>query len=147
MRGHIVGLRHDLMIDSAFDTPAEAKGAKEITRKLLQSQGYTVNRNKSVWSTYVVQLDESAIDDPGEGWVYVGETSLSPEDRLTQHLSGARNRRGRLYSKKVMEHGQHLRYDLMEGLPSQYSSEASKRAEAELAERLRENGYRVEGGH
>ncbi len=147
VRGHVVKLRSDLMVDAEFDSQDSARAAKEITQKLLQAQGYTVNRGKSMWSTYVIQLDEGAIDDPGSGWVYVGETSLSPEDRLAQHLSGARNRRGRLYSKVVRDHGQHLRYDLTEGLPVQYSSEASKRAEAELAERLRENGYRVEGGH
>ncbi len=147
VQGHVVKLRNDLMVDAEFDSHESAKAAKEITQKLLQAQGYTVNRGKSIWSTYVIQLDDGATDDPGNGWVYVGETSLTPEERLVQHLSGARNRRGRLYSKKARDHGQHLRYDLMEGLPTQYSSAASKTAEAELAERLRENGYRVEGGH
>ena len=147
VKGHVVKLRNDFMVDAEFESQESAKAAKEITRKLLQAQGYTVNRSQSIWSTYVVPLDEGAIDESGKGWIYVGETSLTPEDRLAQHLSGARNRRGRLYSRKVRDHGRHLRYDLMEGLPVQYSAEASKRAEAELAERLRENGYRVEGGH
>lgn len=147
VRGHVVGLRKDLMVDGEFVTSDAAKVAKKITRKLLQSFGYTVNLNTSVWSTYVVQLDESAIDDPGSGWVYVGETSVTPEERLDQHRSGARNRRGRLYSKKVRDHGLYLRRDLMEGLPIHYSMEASKLAEAEVAESLRSIGYRVEGGH
>jgi hypothetical protein len=148
VKGHIVSLRPDL---SRWFEPADhetAKQHKTELRKELARRGYTVNRaSTGVWNLYVIQLDESEKEDVGEGWVYVGESSRSPEERLEQHLSGARNRRGPLFSRTVKRYGQYLRPDLMRGLPTLYSVGDSKHAEAELAERLRSDGYLVEGGH
>ncbi len=105
VRCHIMKLRKDLMVDGGFDSQESAKAAKGVTQKLLQAQSYTVNRNRTTWNTYVVEFDEGATDDPGSGWVYVGETSLAPQDRPAQHLLGARNSQGRLYSRKIRDHG------------------------------------------
>lgn len=147
-KGHVVRLRPDLFEGFEATTHDEAVKQKKALASELTRRGYTINANTTgTWRAYVVQLDESAISNPGRGWVYVGESSLSPEDRLLQHLAGTRNRRGPLFSKLVRDHGQYLRWDLMQGLPTLYSHADSKLAEADLAEQLREQGYVVEGGH
>jgi hypothetical protein len=147
-KGHIVRLRPDLALGFSKTTSDEAKQQRKALATELSRRGYTVNREKTgVWSTYIVQLDESDQPDVGEGWVYVGETSRTPEERLKQHLSGARNDKTRLFSPVVHKHGQHLRRDLMRGHATLYSKADSKLAEAELAQRLRDQGYVVRGGH
>lgn len=148
VKDHTVSLRPDLSRWFGPTDQESAKHQKTELRRELSRRGYTVNKEKaSSWNLYVVQLDESEKSDIGEGWVYVGESSRSPEERLEQHISGARNDRGPLFSRVVHRHGRHLRTDLMRGLPTLYSLADSKQAEAELAERLRDQGYVVEGGH
>ena len=80
-------------------------------------------------------------------WIYVGETSIDPEDRFEQHKSGARNGKGPLFSKVVRDHGIDLRRDLYEHLPPLYTAASAKVAERKLAERLATLGYSVRGGH
>ncbi|MEA3510615.1 MAG: hypothetical protein U9R51_04185 [Actinomycetota bacterium] len=146
IQGHVVCLRPDLYRNYQPVSREEAPRQKARLATKLKRRAFTVNGDTTVWSLYVVQLDESRRDDVGKGWIYVGETSIDPDARLHQHLSGAVGR-VRLYSPVVKRNGQSLRRDLMQGLPHLYSSTDSKRAEAELAERLRDEGYRVEGGH
>ncbi len=128
-RGHVVRLRPDLYEGFGTTTPDEARKQKTTLAVELARRGYTVNKDTSgSWRVYVVQLDGRQIEDPGEGWVYVGESSLPPEKRLEQHLSGARNRRGPLFSRKVHRYGQHLRWDLMRGLPTLYCTPRTTRS-------------------
>jgi hypothetical protein len=148
VKDHAMSLRPDL---SRWYVPTDQESARQQKAELrteLSRRGYTVNRESTgVWNLYIVQLDEGEKEDAGKGWVYIGESSRSPAERLEQHLSGARNHRGPLFSRVVHRHGQHLRTDLMRGLPNLYSLADSKQAEAELAERLRDQGYVIEGGH
>lgn len=148
VKDHIVTLRPDLSRWFGPTDQASAKLQKTELRRELSRRGYTVNKERTgVWNVYVVQLDEGEKENVGEGWVYVGESSRSPEERIEQHLSGARNRRGPLFSRTVNRHGLYLRTDLMRGLPTWYSVADSKLAEVKLADRLRSEGYVVEGGH
>jgi hypothetical protein len=96
----------------------------------------------------VFRCDPEGIDDVGRGYLYVGETSKPIEERFEQHRTGARNTAGtvKLASAVVYKRGLYLRHDLIPG-GVYFSRKASKEAEARLAERLRERGYRVEGGH
>ena len=147
VRGHEVELRQDLTRDAIFGTRKKAKSArKKLTNKLM-SQGYTVNKDTTVYRMYVIELDAEGISNVGRGYVYVGETSKSIEERFEQHKANARSASGRkLASGVVYRRGQHLRHDLIpRGV--YYSRKASEAAEARLAERLRKKGYRVEGGH
>lgn len=145
--GREVELRQDLTRDAIFGTRKKAKSArKKLTNKLM-SQGYTVNKDTTVYRMYVIELDADGISNVGRGYVYVGETSKSIEERFEQHKTNARSASGRkLASGVVYRRGQHLRHDL---IPSgvYFSRKASREAEARLAERLRKKGYRVEGGH
>ena len=147
VQGHIVRLRPDLYRSYRPVSKSDAPGQKRRLVAKPKRRAFTVNRDTRVWSLYIVQLDESAAEDVGRGWVYVGETSRTPQERLRQHLEGFRNSRGPLFSRVVNRRGSGLREDLMEGLPTLYTQKDAKAAEAQLAERLREAGYRVEGGH
>ena len=75
--------------------------------------------------------------------VYVGYTSKTPEQRFKQHMEGARNKRGPLYSRVVFKYGIRL-------LPNEYerfnpirTKEEAEKKEKELTEKLRRKGYTV----
>jgi hypothetical protein len=108
----IVRDRTDLAPKHRYNSrePAAIASDRLITR--LKRDGYTVNRDTKVWTVYVVELDPSAVSKPGRGFLYVGETSLTPEERFKQHRDGARNKRGPLFSRVVHNHGVRLRPDL-----------------------------------
>lgn len=143
---HVLQLRLDLTPSESYATSQEATAAMKELKKELRKDGYTVNRDNKVWSVYVVELDSSAVKNPGEGYVYVGETSRTPEERFEQHKSGARNKHGRLYSTVVNKHGVCLRPDLAPS--TKYFDKASaKLAEKEHFELLKSKGFTVKGGH
>jgi hypothetical protein len=126
---------------------AERQKAK-LVRKLSR-RGHAVNGDRRIWRVYVVELEDRVGPrvDPNRPWVYVGETSKDPVARLEEHLTGARNGRGRLYSAVVRKHGVRLVPHLYESEPPRYTAADSKVAEADLADRLRAKGYSVRGGH
>lgn len=75
--------------------------------------------------------------------VYVGYTSKTPEQRFKEHMEGARNKRGPLYSRVVHRYGIRL-------LPKEYEKynhiktrEEAEKKEKELTEKLRRKGYTV----
>ena len=60
----------------------DARQRKAAHIKGLRRQGFTVNRNTEAYRTYVINLDNPKKTDVGKGYIYVGQTSKSPEDRL-----------------------------------------------------------------
>ena len=146
--GSIRCVRDDLSkaLDTSRKFVAEAEKKSLISR--LSAQGYTVNRDERVWTVYVVELDNTGIADAEVGYVYVGQTSLTPEQRVQQHLADSRTRDGRasLSVKVVRERFVRLRMDLAPQ-EKQYSDWASRAAEEQCARRLRDLGYLVAGGH
>jgi hypothetical protein len=147
IQGHVVRLRSALSVDTRPLEPARARAIRRETVQNLQSKGFTVNCDTYTWCVYVIELDPAAVKDPGLGVVYVGETSLTPEERFKQHKSkarGAKNRR--LASPVVAKYGKTLRMDLAP-VGKLYDKQTAKRAEAEWAEHLRSLGYVVKGGH
>ncbi len=143
---HVIRLCTELANSRSYKSNEDAKQALlKLTRKLT-SEGYTVNRNTQVWTVYVIELDKTAVTNPGKGYVYVGETSRTPEERFEQHLDGARNKRGPLYAGVVQKHGVKLRPDLAPR--KKYFDQASaKRGEKEHFELLKSRGFNVKGGH
>lgn len=109
-----------------------------------------MNRRPTRYHVYVVLLDPAhhRRPDPDRPWVYLGQTSLTPEKRFDLHTSGARrkNEKGRLFNTKVRDHGLQLLPELVADLPPIYVEEDALAYEAEVAERLRAQGYAVEGG-
>ena len=145
--GCVQKLRDDLMPKSAFPDRESATVALKLLRDELNEDGYTVNRNTRVWQVYVLEIDSTEVKNPGEGYMYIGETSLPLEIRLQQHRGGLLSKKGKSLSApsiKVPIIGlcSHL-------APQQvyYSKSQAVRAEAELARDLRNKGYLVRGGH
>lgn len=142
----IVRERPDLAPARRFSSKETADRACERLTVRLNREGFTVNRDTRIWSVYVVELDPSAVSKPGRGFVYVGETSLLPEERFKQHLDGSRNKRGPLFSRVVHKHGVRLRPDLAPRRKF-FDQTSSRRAEKQHFDRLKSKGFNVRGGH
>ena len=143
---HVLKLRSDLTNSRTYKSSGDAREACSKLSKKLTSEGYTVNRNTQVWTVYVIELDKTAVSNPGKGYVYVGETSRTPEERFKQHRDGARNKYGRLYASVVKQHGVKLRPDLAPR-KKYFDKDAAKRGEKEHFELLKAKGFNVKGGH
>ena len=97
---------------------------------------------------YVIGLDEAVLEDPrfkrenpgyrqGKPCVYVGVTSLDPEERYRQHKAGEKAGRG-----YVTKYGLYLMPRKYQRLNPGSSREAEEK-ERDLAEALRRKGYGV----
>jgi len=77
--------------------------------------------------------------------VYVGMTSKTPKERLEQHKTGYRNKKGHnLSSSIVRKYGMYLRPSLYEHLNKKpMTREQALEAEKNLAIKLRRQGYAV----
>ena len=145
-RGHAIRVRMDLGGTEEQDRDT-ANQQRDILIRALRQKGFTVNRNATAYRTYVINLHNPDLADPGKGYVYVGQTSKTPEQRLTEHLTGARSNKDiNLASKVVQRFGKDLNHALMPERIYLTKRQAEK-AERRLAERLRRQGYVVEGGH
>jgi predicted GIY-YIG superfamily endonuclease len=145
LQGHLARLRDDL-VSGPFLSRDEARLECRTAIRCLKSEGYTVNRDPKVWTVYVIEMDPKGCKDPGKGFVYVGETSKTPEARYKEHIKGKRNKRGRLYSRAVRKYGQRLRMDLAPET-RYFDGRSSKAAEKRWARKLKDEGYKVAGGH
>ena len=145
-RHNIVQIRTDLASADTV-THDEAVEQRDTLIRQLRTKGYTVNRKTTAYRTYVINLHNPKLKDPGKGYVYVGQTSKTPEQRLQEHLTGAVSTRGHtLASRVVKKYGVDLNATLMTDRIYLTQKQALK-AERRLAERLRDWGYVVEGGH
>jgi len=138
-------LRPDLAPTTIFHLKKRADAAYTNLVKDLSQQGFTVNKNTTAWSVYVIEVNTAAILNPGKGVLYVGETTKTPKQRCKEHNEGIKNKRGPLYSRFVFKHKGELRPDLA---PKRkyFSQECSKRAEKEHFNLLKAQGYFVKGG-
>ena len=143
---HVKRLRTDLAPSNTYKSSEDAKKALTKLREKLMGEGYTVNRDTTIWTVYVIELDNAAVSNLGKGYVYVGETRRTPEERFKQHLGRARNKKGPLSARAPRRHGVKLRPDLAPR--EKYFDQASaKRAEKRHFELLKSKGFNVEGGH
>ena len=108
----------------------------------------------SEYYIYVIELDKKVLKEKkfrianpdykeGKPCVYVGYTSKTPEIRLEEHLSGARNKRSRLFNKYAKNYGLWLKPRLYKSNNPFSSEEDAKNFEVEKARRLRKRGYAV----
>ena len=145
-RSHVVRTRADLAPDVTGPRDALVEHRDDTIRR-LRAKGFTVNRIERAYRVYVINLVNPDRTDVGKGYVYVGQTSKTPEQRLAEHLSDAVGSRGhRLASRVVTRFGRDLNYRLMPQKIYLNQKQAMK-AERRLADRLRADGYVVEGGH
>jgi hypothetical protein len=122
----------------------DASEVRAQVRDHLLDQGYVVAdaRTDEVYTIYIINLvDESGSDPAPDKWVYVGETSKTPEERFDEHKNGTRD------NKDAREHGRDLNYDLMKDIPQVRFRQDSQWLEADTGEKLRSRGYVVEGAH
>jgi len=145
LRDRLFALRDDLT-SGPFLLREDAQKEKRAAIACLKKEGFTVNRDTSVWTVYVVELDPKGTKAPGKGYVYVGQTSLTPEERFAQHKKGKRNKRGPLFSPVVRRWGLRLRMDLAPDT-RYFDRASSEAAEKRWAQKLRAEGYKVAGGH
>ena len=100
------------------------------------------------YSIYVIELDKDVLskkkyqgknpDFKGERpCVYVGQTSLSPEERFKKHMSGEKS------SKIVKNHGIRLKPRLFRSHNPMATRKEAETMEAEKARRLKKRGYWV----
>ena len=123
-------------------------------REKLRCQGFTVDGVKDIYSLYVIELDDTHLakkPDGYRGYVYVGQTELSPEERARQHELGPK------YPwKKKPNHSRpahnHFRRPAPELLPPKFRKKllcrsSALRAEGDLRLYFESKGYEVEGGN
>ena len=126
----------------------KSKLAKVRRRKIqehLRDNGYVVESRPDliIYTVYVVNLsDTTGPRKNPKPWVYVGQTRLSPEERLRRHLEGHRTA-----SKWVHKHGVDLNRELMRGVPQTRFRQDAEHLEKQHAARLEAAGFNVKGGH
>ena len=104
-------------------------------------------REKRRFSVYVIELNREVcrLHDctckNGKPPVYVGETYLTPEERLAQHKSGYKS------SKYVRDYGLRLRPRLSRAYGPYETRAEAKDGEQRRAASLRRKGFCVFGGH
>jgi predicted GIY-YIG superfamily endonuclease len=95
-----------------------------------------MNKKVYTYGVYVIEID-------GDRWtVYVGQTYLTPEERFRQHQEGIHSAPSLRNAVKL-----ELRPDLYKHLPRLKTRLEAEKAERDLANRLKDLGYMVEGGH
>ena len=159
-RPELVRVRYDLMPASQqskqYRYPRDKeliKAALKSLRKKLLCKGYTVNKSMSVYSLYVIELNDSHIADRPDGYrgyVYVGQTGLSVEERAKQHELGPEYPWKKKPKHSTICH-RYFRKLNLGLLPQRFQTKllcrsAALRAEYNLRLHFESNGYKVEGG-
>ena len=100
---------------------------------------WIVMKRKYTYGVYVIEIN----NDPKH--VYVGQSSKTPEERLKQHMAGDYEHK----SARVFKRGAKgkLRPDLYAYLERFATQAEAEEMEWLLARDLREEGFKVEGGH
>ncbi len=76
------------------DADALSQQRADVRRRLAEA-GYTVNPSEGrTFRIYVIETDNTRTGAPGRPWVYVGMTSKTADERVSEHLRGVPNRRG-----------------------------------------------------
>ncbi len=139
-----------------FRTPGESaklKAASRGLRERLAGEGYTVNGDMKTWRVYVVELLPPEKQDPKHkpaGYLYVGQTSISVEERARQHeLGPSYPWKGRqTHSRPCHKQFKVLRLDMLPAAFTGplYSEELALNAESMLRLYFESLGYEVIGG-
>jgi hypothetical protein len=132
---------------------ARIEDALSRLREQLRCRKYTVDGDARIWRLYVVDLDAAKLRKKPEGmagFVYVGETTLDPEERAEQHRLGPNYRwkRKPAYSKPCHGYFKMLRLDMV---PQQFRKpyfckSAALLAESKMRLYFEDKGYKVFGG-
>ena len=115
LAGTYLHLRQDLIERTEdFSCAKNAKSALKREKKRLARLGHAINGISTVWHTYVVDLEPTGMTEVGKGYVYVGQTSHTPEERYAIHKAPKPEAPAKdLRSKVVAKRGLGLNYELM----------------------------------
>ena len=120
-------------------------------KERLARKGHAINGSFSVWHTYVVDLDPTDVPDPGKGYVYVGQTSHTPEERYKIHKAPKPEPPAiDLGVTVVRNRGLGLNYVLAAELSPQppfFLLEDALAVERIWAKTLFKRGFKVDAGH
>ena len=122
----------------------DASEVRAQVRDHLLGLGYVLDPagGNQTYTIYIIDLVDESGSGPAPGkWVYVGETSKTPEERFDEHKSGTRD------NKDAREHGRDLNYDLMKDIPQVRFKQDSKWLEADTGQKLRDCNFVVDGAH
>jgi len=136
-------LPEDIGADDTFKRREDWKPVRKKIKDYLQENGFVVglSHKLTTYTIYIVNLvGEKEDGTRPEKWVYVGETSKSASERLEEHKSGIRS------NKYVQRNGEDFNHKLMKEIPNPYFKDDSLFLERLTAEKLRKQGYVVEGG-
>ena len=152
-RRHPITPRLDLLeaMPRHIRGPATYQKLKDVRRRKakirdhLREEGFVVDLSNGnvVYTVYVINLsDEVGLRVGRNRWVYVGETSKTPEERHKEHLAGYKA------SKWVKNYGQDLNYGLFSrAVPQVRFRQDALVIESQLATDLEGRGFNVKGGH
>ena len=142
----LVALRQDLAPRRSWSDRSAAVAAKSETIGRLRQKGHRVNGVATAYHVYVIELDDEVgqkSGDPSLPWLYVGQSSKDPTVRIEEHRSGARNRRGPLFSRVAHRHFVSGRPDIYALIRPVFTQVEALELERETASVLREAGFSV----
>lgn len=136
--------------DKTYILKRGAMAACRKEKKRLARRGHAINGYNTQWTTYVVDLDKTGVTGTDVGYVYVGQTQHTAEERFEIHKGEKPPAPARdLRSGIVNRRGLNLNYDLMSLLtprPPVYTQDDALALEKVWAQKLADMGYRVEAG-
>ena len=138
-------LPQEIRGSDSYRTREEASATRSRIRDHLLGCGYVLDaaNGDRIFTVYVINLLKVVGDDRGSTkWVYVGETSKAPEERLEQHLAG-----GTKSNAAVSTYGVDLNEHLMSEIPQVRFRQDALWLEHHVGEELKQRGYKVEGAH
>ncbi len=150
--GKWLKLRQDVLEfrGEIFDRKQSEKILRSEKERLAR-KGHAINGSFTVWHTYVVDLDPTDIPEPGKGYVYVGQTSHTPEERYKIHKAPKPEPPAiDLGVTVVRKRGLGLNYVLAAELSPQspfFSLKDVLAAERIWAKTLYKRGFKVDAGH
>jgi hypothetical protein len=115
LAGIYLHLRQDLIETTEdFSYAKSAKSVLQREKKRLARLGHAINGISTVWHTYVVDLEPTGMTEVGKGYIYVGQTSHTPEERFAIHKAPKPKAPAKdLRSKVVFKRGLGLNDELM----------------------------------
>jgi len=139
-------LRHSILRPDLFDSSLYYSTSKKTNHACLrlinnlEADGFEVIAggplHNPYWQVYVIEIN----GDPQH--LYVGETNYPVEKRFQQHVH-------KFNPARILLHHDHFEMAMHHavGWPIQSNKQASLKAEAQLAQDLRDQGFKVAGGH
>lgn len=128
---------------SLYSQMATKTSIKSTSPKRLSHHVYVVELSKKVWSDNWKFRKANPQYKGIQECLYVGMTSLSPQERFKKHKTGAKSKKGHKISSSIVEkYGLYLRSSLYSEYNPMTRADATK-MEQRLAEHLRKRGYAV----